>query len=129
MMKLKLVNIFAVCLITLLVLFPSLAVFGMVWEQHLKFIEMQHIPSYHQSIKSKSAPGLEISSLTNDANATKLSLFNNYQILHLWRWLFLLLPFCIGVAIYLYDRYLVLRANMHQQQVEMLEKLWQQFEK
>ncbi|NJL78460.1 MAG: hypothetical protein HC836_24550 [Richelia sp. RM2_1_2] len=135
-MKLKLINVFAVCLITLTILFPSLAVFGMVWGKHLKFVEtQQNIHSYNQSIESEcSLSGTQPNSLANndfsnlyiDAHETKLNLFHNYQNRRLWRWLFLLIPFCMVFAICLYDRYLVYRAHIHQQQVEMLEKLWQQ---
>ncbi|MEB3216501.1 MAG: hypothetical protein VKN72_09750 [Nostocales cyanobacterium 94392] len=126
MMKLKLINLFAVCLITLTVLFPSLLVFGMVWKKHLNFVEIQqHTPSYNQSIESECST-FEIQTNFAINNHEKLNLSNNYQIRHLWRWLFLFIPFCMVVAIYLYDRYLVCRAHIHQQQVEMLEKLWQQ---
>lgn len=135
-MNLKLVNVFAVCLITLAVLFPSLTVFSLVWEKHIEFVEkQQNISTYNPIINSEcSASGLQTNSSTTsdfsnlylNPNETNLKLSNNYQIGDLWRWLFLFIPFCIGVAIFLYDRYLVYRANLFQQQVEMLEKLWQQ---
>lgn len=108
----------------------------MVWEQHLKFVEnQQNIEPPSQSIKSQcSALPLEINSFTNsnlshlylNQNETNVNLSKKIEILHLWRWLFLFLPFCMVIAIYLYDRYLVYRANVFQQQVQMLEKLWQQ---
>lgn len=94
-MKLKLINVFAVCLITLTVLFPSLAVFGLVWEKHLNFVEQQHIPSYNQSIESEcSAFQIQTNFRTN--NHVNLNLSNNYQIRHLWRWFFFLYTILYG---------------------------------
>ena len=136
MMNLKLVNVFAVSLITLAVIFPSLTVFGWVWEKHVEFVETQQsISTYNQTTDSEcSALLLQANSLTNkkfsdlylNSNETNINLSDNYQTRHLWRWFFLFIPFCIGTAIYFYDRYLVYRANIFQQQVEMLEKVWQQ---
>lgn len=135
-MKSKLVNLFTVCLITLAVIFPSLTVFGLVWEQHLKFVETQQNFSTSSQIQSECSASLQInSSINSDSNLylnqdqTDINLSHRFkinQIHHLWRWLFLFVPFCIIVAIFLYDRYLVFRAHNFQQQVEMLEKLWQQ---
>lgn len=135
-MNSKLVNIFFVCLITLIVLFPSLTVLGLVWEKHIEFVKTkQNISIYHTSIKSEpSAFGFENNYLTkNDflnldiyPKQANIKLSHKYQICHLWRWLFLFIPFCFGLVIFLYDRYLVYRAHIFQQQVDMLEKLWQQ---
>ena len=140
MMNSKLVNVFAVCLITLAIIFPSLTVFGLVWEKHLEFVKtQQNISSYNQTIGNEcSASLLQTNSLINNddknddskfyinSNEKKLNLSNKSQTPNLGRWIFLFVPFCIGTATYLYDRYLVYRANLFQQQVEMLEKLWQQ---
>ena len=137
MMNSKLVNVFAVCLITLAIIFPSLTVFGLVWEKHLEFVKtQQNIPSYNQTIGNEcSASLLQTNSLINkdddskfyiNSNEKKLNLSNKSQTPNLGRWIFLFVPFCIGTAIYLYDRYLVYREALFQQQVEMLEKLWQQ---
>ena len=136
MMNLKLVNVFAVGLITFAVIFPSLTLFSWTWEKHVEFVEtQQNISTYNQTTDSEcSAYLLQTNSLTEpdfsdfyfNSNETKLNLSNNYQTRHLWRWFFLFIPFCIGTAIYFYDRYLVYRAQIFQQQVEMLEKLWQQ---
>ena len=139
MMNSKLVNVFAVCLITVVLIFPSLAVFGLVWEKHLEFVTtQQNILTYNQTIGNEcSASLLQSNSLINNdysqlytSNETNLEknhyLSDKHQIRNLGRWIFLFVPFCIGTAIYLYDRYLVYRANIFQQQVEMLEKLWQQ---
>ncbi|MGB3654440.1 MAG: hypothetical protein WBA41_24970 [Rivularia sp. (in: cyanobacteria)] len=137
MINLKLVNVLAVCLIALTVISPSLTVFGLVWKKHIEFVEMQqNIPSYNQSMESECFVGTQLNSLTNsdvsnlypNPDRTKLNLSGDSQI-RLWRWLYLFVPFCIVTGIYLYDRYLVYRANLFQQQVEMLEKLWQHLEK
>lgn len=135
-MNLKIVNFFTVFLITLIVLSPSLILFSIVWEKHLEFVQaQQNISTYHTSITSEcSALSLEINSLRNsdylnlslNSIKTNLKVSDKYQIIHLWRWIFLVLPFCIILIIVLYDRYLVYRANIFQQQVEMLEKIWRQ---
>lgn len=114
-------------------------VFGLVWEKHLEFVEKQQNNSlYHQTVQNEcSAIPQNINSVTKDnldniynlsanINETNLKLSSRSQMFHLWRWLFLFIPFCIGAVIFLYDRYLVYRAHVFQQQVDMLEKLWQQ---
>ncbi len=128
-MNFKLVNLFAVCLITLAVIFPSLTVFGVVWEKHLEFVETHH--TIHSEfpasfLQTNSPQNNDFPKLYSHSNETNLNSLNRYPIHHLWRWIFLFIPFSIGVAIFFYDRYLVYRANIFQQQVEMLEKLWQQ---
>lgn len=130
MMNSKLVNVFAVCLITLAVILPATTVFGLVWEKHLEFVQtQQNIQSKNQTTDNEcSASLLQTNSLINKvySNEKKLNLSNKHQTRNIGRWIFLFVPFCIGTAIYFYDRYLVYRANLFQQQVEMLEKLWQQ---
>ena len=42
------------------------------------------------------------------------------------QWLLVAVPIGIGLAILLYDRYLVYRSAVFRSQVEMLERLWQQ---
>jgi hypothetical protein len=49
-----------------------------------------------------------------------------YKVVDLLKWFFLLFPIVLGIFFFLYDRYLVYRAGIFQQQVEMLEKLWQE---
>lgn len=137
MFKLKLVNVCAVCLITLALIFPSITVFGWVWEKHIEYIEIQqNVSTYNQDINSNYSRLLvendylisdrDFSNLELVSNETSLDWSDNYQHHHLWRWVFLFVPLCIGIAVYFYDRYLVYRAHIFQQQVEMLEKLWQQ---
>ena len=77
-------------------------------------------------LQTNSLINQDLSNLYLNSNETNLSLSENYQTQNLWRWFFLFIPFCIGTVIYFYDRYLVYRANIFQQQVEMLEKIWQQ---
>lgn len=135
-MNLKLVNVFATSLITLAIIFPSLTIFGWVWERHIEFVQtQQNVSIYKQMTDSEcSAYLLQADSLINNdlsnlysiSGRQNLNLSQNYQSHNLWRWFCLLIPFCIGTAIYFYDRYLVYRANIFQQQVEMLEKIWQQ---
>ncbi|MGD1913039.1 MAG: hypothetical protein ACFB2X_19990 [Rivularia sp. (in: cyanobacteria)] len=139
-MNSKLVNVFAVCLITLAVLFPSLIMFGVVWEKHIEFVEhQQNISTPRQNMNTEcSALMLQINSprkedcskLYLNSSETNIKISDGYKINHSRRWLFLFMPFFPILVIYLYDRYLVYRAKLFQKQVEMLEKLWQQsFEK
>ena len=135
-MNLKVVNIFFVCLITLIIISPSLTVFSLVWDKHIEFVKtQQNISVYNDSTKSEySDLALPINTFNNsnfsnlylNPNQQNIKLFYTSKISNFFRWLFLIIPFCIGVTIFLYDRYLVHRAHIFQQQVDMLERIWQQ---
>jgi hypothetical protein len=49
-----------------------------------------------------------------------------YRLASILQWFVLITPIFVGLGIIVYDRYLVYRAAMLREQVEMLEKLWQQ---
>ncbi|MDV2995437.1 MAG: hypothetical protein N4J56_005091 [Chroococcidiopsis sp. SAG 2025] len=42
-MKLKIFNVLTVCLLTLIVLSPALAVMSAIWQHHLDFVATQHL--------------------------------------------------------------------------------------
>jgi hypothetical protein len=138
-MRLKFLHVLTVCVVTLAVLSPDIVVFDLVWGKHIELIESQQITckisnncateiastSQEQSTNlSHDLAGMQLS----DANIVRqiITAYEQYKIAKLLEWFFLLVPICIGLGIILYDRYLVYRAAIFQQQVEMLERLWQQ---
>ncbi len=83
MMNSKLVNVCAVCLITLALIFPSLTVFGVVWEKHLEFVKTQQDISTYSHIGNEcSASLLQTDSLINN-DYSKLHLNSNEKKLNL----------------------------------------------
>jgi hypothetical protein len=123
-----------VCLITLAVISPGLAVFNLVWEQRQELLAIKNTEIYKNSTNECSNEKQfqemyhdnSMRGLSNDTfmeeivSKTQLPLIGN-----IIQWLFLFLPICIGITIMLYDRYLIYRASIFRQKVEILEKLWQ----
>ncbi|MGH8000378.1 MAG: hypothetical protein ACREPR_13345 [Brasilonema sp.] len=137
-MKLKLVQLLTVCTVTLVVLSPEIVVFSMVWERHLEQVQTKGLAceanqshtnqaglALQEGIKSYQGKSHVESSVTN---FVKQSLNNAKQdkVVNILQWLFLLFPIVLGILILLYDRYLIYRTAVFQQQVEMLERLWQE---
>ncbi|WP_414580939.1 hypothetical protein [Scytonema sp. PCC 10023] len=137
-MKFKLVQFLTVCLVTVLVLSPELVVFSMVWERHMELVQTKSLAcQLNQSYTSEIGltPTQDKSeqdrfNIHSATNFVKQSLANTeqYKIIKILRWFFLLFPIFLGTLVFLYDRYLVYRAAVFQQQVEMLERLWQGIE-
>lgn len=100
-------NFLTVCLLTLLVLSPALAVISVVWQQHLDFMATQHILYAVNHSQQLTA---------NEENTTVRVLLQ----------LMFFTPISLYLGIYLYGRYIVYRAAVWKRQVEMLERLWQQ---
>ncbi|BAY44199.1 hypothetical protein SAMD00079811_17950 [Scytonema sp. HK-05] len=138
-MKFKLVQFLTVCLVTVLVLSPELVVFSMVWERHMELVQTKSLAcELNQSHTSE--VGLtrtqeekseqDTSNVHSATNFVEQSLTNTkqYTIFKILQWFFLLLPIFLGTVVFLYDRYLIYRAAVFQQQVEMLERLWQGIE-
>jgi hypothetical protein len=133
-MKFKLIKLIVVCLVTLAVLSPVLAVFSVVWERHMDLLETQDL-AWGLNNLSAAHPKHEVANFSQDtveklpdASLIKQLLVKSekYTIAHLVQWFFLFVPIGIGVIILLYDRYLIYRAAVFRQQVEMLERLWHQ---
>lgn len=140
-MKFKLVQFLTVCLVTVLVLSPELVVFSMVWERHMELVQTKSLAcELNQSHTSEVGltPTQEDKKLEQDrfnlqlsaTSFVKQSLTNTkqYTIVKILQWFFLLFPIFLGTLVFFYDRYLVYRAAVFQQQVEMLERLWQGIE-
>lgn len=136
-MKAKLLNVLTVCVVTLVVLSPGLIVFGIIWERHLELVKFQNLAS-EVNKTSTNAPTLtpqtegthssQTSIQSSDRNVVDqmLTVTEQYKFATILQWFFLLTPICIGLGILFYDRYLVHRAAVLKEQVEMLERLWRQ---
>ncbi|MBN3950824.1 MAG: hypothetical protein HWQ38_31880 [Nostoc sp. NMS7] len=136
-MKAKLLNVLTVCVVTLVMLSPGLVVFGIIWERHLELVKSQNLASEVNNISTNSpalAPQTEgthssqTSIQSSDRNVVDqmLTVTEQYKFATILQWFFLLTPICIGLGILFYDRYLVHRAAVLKEQVEMLERLWRQ---
>ncbi|MBO3461038.1 hypothetical protein G7B40_018330 [Aetokthonos hydrillicola Thurmond2011] len=137
-MKLKIVNVLTVCLITLAVLSPELVVFGVVWEQHMELVEIQHLAcesNQSNPAKLELAPKQEVKTSYQHKRRNKffntdffeqiLTIAEQYNIDNILQRFLLLIPILLGLLAFLYDRYLTYRAAIFQKRVEMLERLWQ----
>ncbi|KAB8334403.1 hypothetical protein SD80_008390 [Scytonema tolypothrichoides VB-61278] len=138
-MKLKLVQLLTVCTVTLVVLSPEIVVFSMVWERHMELLAQTNHSTCEVNPNSTSKVELALQEGTNSyqdsshvefsvTNFVKQSLNHKTQdkIVKILQWFLLVFPIILGILVFLYDRYLVYRAGVFQQQVEMLERLWQQ---
>jgi hypothetical protein len=134
-MKAKLLNVLTVCVVTLIVLSPELVVFGVVWERHIDLVESQSLtcklnksstltPQLNGTYSSQSQASIQ-SSNRNVVNQM-LTVAEQYKLATILQWFFVLTPICVGLGIIFYDRYLFYRAAVLKEQVEMLERLWQQ---
>jgi ABC-type phosphate transport system permease subunit len=119
-MKIKLQKVFIVCLVTLAVFSPGLMVFSIIWQRHLEFIKTQSITQnlnfdnyQHYNASDDSSPGI-------------IDLFQQPNIVIFFQWLLFGVPISMGIMLFLYERYLIRRATTHQQNVDMLERLYQQ---
>lgn len=130
-MRFKLLKFLTFCLVTLVVLSPEIVVFSEVWQRHIELVQTQHLVcEVNQSSTSKVVLSLEQKTTDLEQDRTNFVKQNltteQYKIVKTLEWFFLLFPICIGILIILYERYLVYRAVIFQQKIEMLERLWQQ---
>jgi hypothetical protein len=138
-MKSKLLNVLTVCLVAYAVVSPGLVVFRLVWEKHTEFVKTQK--STHEvnklNLKDASLSIPKISENSSQALVEKklpnrkfvnqmLTNVEHYKLLIILQWFIILIPVFIGLGIIIYDRYLMYRAGILQEQIEMLERLWQQ---
>ncbi|MBE9037304.1 hypothetical protein [aff. Roholtiella sp. LEGE 12411] len=134
-MKAKLLNVLTVCVVTLIVLSPELVVFGVVWERHIDLVESQSLtcklnksstlnPQLNGTYSSPSQASIQ----SSDRNVVNqmLTVAEQYKFATILQWFFVLTPIGVGLGIIFYDRYLFYRAAVLKEQVEMLERLWQQ---
>ncbi|BAY20361.1 hypothetical protein NIES2100_01020 [Calothrix sp. NIES-2100] len=138
-MKVKLLNVLTVCVITLAVLSPAILVFSIVWERHIELAKAQNstcelnnntkandfLFSQNEGVNS-SKNQASINTFQPQLKTQTLTAVEQYQLATMLEWFFLLTPICVGLGIIVYDRYLVYRNAVFREQVEMLERLWQQ---
>ncbi|BAT55729.1 unknown protein [Nostoc sp. NIES-3756] len=137
-MKVRLLNVLTVCLVTLAVLSPGLVVFSLVWVRHTEFVKTQKIEFEANKINSanttlfsattnQNLEPTQVSTQLSDQNlVNQLLTAEQYKLAVLLQWFILLTPVFIGLGIIVYDRYLIYRAAVLKEQIEMLERLWQQ---
>jgi len=131
-MKAKFLNFLTVCVVTLAVLSPELVVFGIIWERHIELLESQNktceVSKTDVATQTKNIPLPQTKIQTSEPNLVNkmLTVTEQYKLGTILQWFFVLTPICVGLAIIFYDRYLVYRAAVLKEQVEMLERLWQQ---
>jgi hypothetical protein len=135
-MKVKLLNVLTVCLLTLAVLSPGLLVFSVAWVRHIEFVKTQKLPNEVNKINpanttlSTTTQNLDQPLIGNQISeqniVNQVLTAEQYKLAVILQWFILLTPVFIGLGIIVYDRYLIYRAAVLQEQVEMLERLWQQ---
>ncbi|WP_017315149.1 hypothetical protein [Mastigocladopsis repens] len=133
-MKSKLVQLLTVCLVTVLVLSPELVVFSIVWERHMEVVQTKSL-ACQASQNWTSEEGKKSYQNRSDGQFSATNFVNQpltntkpYKIVKILQWFFVLFPIFLGILVFLYDKYLIYRATVFQQQVEMLERLWQSIE-
>ncbi len=114
-MKAKLLKIFTVCLVTLAILSPEIAVFGIVWQQHL------HLDKTNLFINDSNFKFTDTQTEENNF----LFVVNKFKTIFILEFLLICIPASIGIGFLAYDKYLIYRAEVYRKQVEILEKMWQ----
>ncbi|QSJ19310.1 hypothetical protein JYQ62_11660 [Nostoc sp. UHCC 0702] len=138
-MKAKLLHVLTVCLVTLVVLSPGLVVFSVVWVRHIELVKTQNLAC---ELNNNNPDKTALSAQTTNTNLAPyqgsrqfpdcntvnqvLTATEQYKLAAIFQWFILLTPICVGLGIIVYDRYLVYRAAVLKEQIEMLERLWQQ---
>jgi hypothetical protein len=140
-MKGKVVSILTVGLVTLAVLSPEIVVFGIIWQRHLELEKISNtadtftklnvdIPKTYTYLKSTDNKmvlhSFETKPELNTVNFIQelSTLLNKYNFFVILERFLLFIPIGISISIFLYDRYLVYRAAIYKEQVDMLEKMW-----
>lgn len=134
-MKFKVFKVLTVCLVTLGVLAPALATFGIILKQNISTPDV--LPLVYEL--KNSSQGYNNSTLTQETiwsqketeSLESCTASLPRQLLPTaqedpLKFIFFILPLGICLGIFLYDRYYVYRTTVLKEQVEMLERLWQQ---
>ncbi|MDX2213938.1 MAG: hypothetical protein SFY66_11685 [Oculatellaceae cyanobacterium bins.114] len=137
-MKPHVVNILKVCGITLFFLSPALGVLAIVWHHHTGFVQTQQAIAY--GLNNPSEPMLSSSlvmSLMPPAQACSTTFYNAgfpsslmlskvETMIHAVLGIGVLGAFSYALGVALYKRYRGYRIAVVREQVERLERLWQQ---
>jgi len=116
-----------------------MVVLRVVWEKHGELVKAQNLTCEVNKINKVNRALDTAATVTNsslhqtsanycDRNVVNQPLTTDfvYKVAIIVQWFILLTPVCIGLGILVYDRYLAHRAAVLQEQIEMLERLWQQ---
>ncbi|MBH8555613.1 hypothetical protein I8751_25365 [Nostocaceae cyanobacterium CENA357] len=138
-MKVKFLNVLTVCLVTLAVLSPGLVVLSVVWGRHIELVKTQNLAcEFKKNSADDTTFSPQIASTNSSQSQSSIQLFERntvnqvltaveqYKLAAILQWFVLLTPIFVGLGIIVYDRYLVYRAALLQEQIEMLERVWQQ---
>ncbi len=147
-MRLQFLKFLTIFLLTLTVLSPELAVLSIVWEQHMQLVETQHLvcevnPSHTGesniiSIQETNTLFLQLKCTKYAQETADIKIFDVkflqkllthaqvYKVVDFLKWFFVFFPIFLGILAFLYDRYIVYRATVFQQKIDMLERLWQE---
>lgn len=133
--KLKLLKFLTVCLVTLGVLAPALLTFGLIFKQHINIQAARHLVyelsngsqgDRHYIANRKTIESHQQIERLNACTTTLAGQLVPTEQKDLLKFIFFVLPSGLCLAIFLYDRYCVYRTALLKEQVEMLERLWQQ---
>ncbi|MEA5621013.1 hypothetical protein VB711_24720 [Cronbergia sp. UHCC 0137] len=138
-MKSKLLNVLIVCVVMLAVLSPGILVFNLIWGRHIELVKTQNLSceinkinkgihdSYPQ-VDGANTSKYQATIKASNATVTEQikSIVQEYKLATILQWLVLGTPIVVGLGIIAYDRYLVYRSAVLREQMEMLERLWQQ---
>jgi hypothetical protein len=125
-MKAKLLNVITVCLVVTAILSPEIAVFGIVWQQHLHLDQHNlYVNSANFQIKDFHDTAEQKSFIQPRQQNNFLLVINKYKIIFILEFLLICIPASIGVSVFAYEKYLIYRAEVYRKQVEILEKMWQ----
>jgi ABC-type phosphate transport system permease subunit len=123
-MKAKLLKIFTVCLVTFVILSPEIAVFGLVWQQHL-YLEKNNLIVHKNYLQNQQDILVHKSFLQDDSDRSFLFIVNKYKTIFILESLLICIPVGIGISVFAYEKYLIYRAEVYRKQVAILEKIWQ----
>ncbi len=137
-MKAKLIQFLTVSLVTLVILSPEILVFGVIWQNHLDLEKTNFSiksDNLHQASSRRQNNYLDNTNsnqqnvkkipILNSENQEYLDLFDTFKIILLLELSLFSLPIGLGTILFLYDKYLMHRHNTYQNQIELLEEIWQ----
>jgi hypothetical protein len=115
---LKVLRVLRVSGIMVMILSPALAVAGLIWEQHLHYLN---------SLNSLESPSSSIWTAVHSISVQPLPSpeYSPESVLRILCCVLLLLPFSLSLGICLHSSYRNHRAAMLRHQVARLERIWQ----
>ncbi|GAC1492885.1 MAG: hypothetical protein NVS2B14_05780 [Chamaesiphon sp.] len=127
--KAKFFNLITVCLATSGLLAPAQVAFGYSTERQINLEQAQHLACVKEGqhlLCNVEPQGAVVSPSSIDIVLPLPNPAQQKSIANILLWFSYILPCGICLGIFLYDRYCATRTAALQQQIEVLEKLWQQ---